>query len=531
MTDRVLVADPIAPEGLAALKEQVDVDVRTGLTPAELLAAIADYDALIVRSETRVTRDVIEAAANLRVIGRAGVGVDNIDVDAATDRGILVVNAPAGNTISAAELAVALLLTLSRHVAAADASLRGGTWDRKAYLGVELRGKTVGVVGLGQVGSAVARRLNAMEMTVIAHDPFIPDERARVLGVELTSLDDLLRRSDFVTLHTTLQPGAPPLIGRDQLALMKPSARLVNTARGGLVDEVALLEALDSRHIAGAAIDVFAQEPAANNPLVRHPSVVCTPHLGASTQEAQERVALDIAREILQVLDGQPATTAVNAPFVDPETLEIVGPYLAVAEMTGALTTQLAEGQWQSIRLEYQGDIANRDVTALRAAAVAGLLSTISEERVNLVSVNNIIAQRGWRLTEEMHHDAGLYSNLVTVRITTSSGSVCVSGTLAHGVPHIVEIDGFRVDVARDDHHPGHGHILILHNEDRPGRVGAVGTALGRLGVNISGMDVGKRDQTGHAIMVLTVDRALSPEELQTIGTIPGIEAVKQAEL
>ncbi len=528
---RILVADPIAQEGVALLAEHATVDLRTGLDEAALIEVIAEYDGLIVRSQTQVTAALIEAGSRLRVIGRAGVGVDNIDVNAATERGIVVVNAPTGNTVSAAELTIALVLALSRHVPAADASLRGGAWDRKAFLGVELRGKTAGIVGLGQVGSAVARRLRAMEMTVIGRDPFVPDERARVLGVELVGLDDLLARADFIALHTTLSPGAPPLLGPREFARIKPGARLVNTARGGLIDEAALLEALDSGRLAGAALDVFSQEPANENPLVRHPKVISTPHLGASTQEAQERVALDVAREILRVLDGQPAMTAVNAPFVDPDTLEVVGPYLAVAKIVGSMTTQISEGQWQGIEIEYMGEIANYDVTALKAAAIAGVLATISEEFVNLVSVNNIIAQRGWHVTERKVQDAGLYSNLISVRLVTSHGSVCVSGTLVHGEPHIVEIDGFRVDVTGDAARPGHGHILILHNEDRPGRVGEVGTALGELQVNISGMDVGRGGESGKAIMVLSVDRALSVAEFERIAAIPGIELVKQAQI
>ena len=544
---RILIADSIAQEGVERLREggatrEVAVDVRTGLSEDELTAAIADYDALLVRSATQVPRRVIDAADRLRVIGRAGVGVDNIDVQAATDRGIVVVNAPTGNTVSAAELTIALFLALSRHVPAADASLRAGAWKRSDFLGVELRGKVAGVIGLGQVGSGVARRLLGLEMTVLAYDPFVPDERARLLGVELVTLDELLARADFLTLHTTLARGAPPLLGAEQFAALKPGARLINTARGGLIDEAALIAALDAGQLAGAALDVFSAEPATGNPLSRHPKVVVTPHLGASTQEAQERVAVDVAVEVLHVLEGKPATTAVNAPFVDPETMEALGPYLTVAEAAGRLTTQIAEGQWQSLRIEYQGEIAGHDVTALKAAAIAGLLAPISEEHVNLVSVNAIIEQRGLHLVEEKSPDAGLYANLITVRLTTASGTSCVSGALAHGEPHIVEIDGFRVDVSSDIHHDAHTHILILHNEDRPGRIGAVGNALGEMGANISGMDVGRQDPTadvtpgsagasngGHAIMVLTVDRELTPDELATLAAIPGIEDVKQA--
>ncbi len=528
MAARILVADPIARDGIAVLREQAQVDVKTGLSPAELIAIIADYDALIVRSETRVTRAIIEAARNLRIIGRAGVGVDNIDVAAATERGIVVVNAPTGNTVSAAELAVALLLSLARHIPAADASLRGGRWDRKTYVGVEVRGKTAGVVGLGQVGAGVARRLRALEMHVLAYDPFVPDDRARVLGVELAPLDDLLRRSDFITLHTTLTPDTTHLINRERLAMMKPDARLVNTARGGLIDEQALLEALNAGRLAGVALDVFGQEPAVGNPLTQHPRVICTPHLGASTMEAQERVAVDVAREILNVLGGAPATTAVNAPFIDPETLAVVGPYLAVAALCGRLATQLAAGQWQSVRLEYLGEIANHDTTTLKAAAVAGLLATISEEHVNLVSVNTIIAHRGWQVVEQKHPDAGTYSNLVTVRLTTSAGEISVSGTLMHGEPHVVELNGFTVDISGKDKSGHRSHLLLLENQDRPGRVGAVGTELGGMRVNISHMDVGRRNG-GAAIMVLGIDRALTAAELRRIRALDGIDSVTQA--
>ena len=531
MNPCILIADPIAQEGLDLLAEGADIDVATGLAADELLEHIADADALIVRSETQVTRALIAAGTKLRVIGRAGVGVDNIDVDAATERGIVVVNAPTGNTTSAAELAIALLLALARNVPAADASLRGGAWERQNFIGVELRGKTVGIIGLGQVGSAVARRLNAMEMRVVAHDPFVPDEHARHLGVDLLPLDDLLAAADFITLHTNLSPGAPPLLGREEFQRMRDGVRLVNTARGGLIDEAALLEALEVGKVGGAALDVFSQEPAVGNPLAEHPRVVATPHLGASTLEAQERVAIDVAREVLSVLAGAPATTAVNAPLIDAESLDAVGPYLGVAHMIGTLVTQLTEGQFQAVSIDYSGEISLHDVTPLKAATIAGLLDTISEEPVNLVSVNNVIAHRGWPVSEQKLPDAAPYANLITVNLTSSSGDVRVSGTLVHGRPHIVEIDGFRVDVSRAERDDEHGHILILHNEDRPGRVGAVGLALGEMEVNISAMDVGKLGEEGEAIMVLSVDRALAQPEIDGLLALGGIEKVLQAKI
>ncbi|HLE21948.1 MAG TPA: phosphoglycerate dehydrogenase, partial [Vicinamibacteria bacterium] len=353
MDHRILVADPISPEGIEILKGGASVDVRTGMGPEELAEALPGYHGLVVRSQTKVTREALAKASQLRVIGRAGVGVDNIDVEAASERGIIVVNAPTGNTISAAELTVALILALARHLVSADNSLHRGEWKRQSFIGMEVRGKTAGIIGLGQVGSAVARRLRALEMNVIGFDPFVPAERAQMLGVELSQLDELLERSDFVSLHCALTPETRHLLGAKRIRLMKSGARLVNAARGGLVDEAALLEALDSGHLAGAAFDVFETEPpGADNPLLHHTKVITTPHLGASTHEAQEQVAVDVAREVLQVLLGKPATAAVNAPVMDPETLAAVGPYLKVAEMCGTVAMQLGGSGWREVFID-----------------------------------------------------------------------------------------------------------------------------------------------------------------------------------
>ena len=530
-TNRILITEPLAPEGLETLRAGALVDVRRGLTAAELAAAVPDYEGLIVRSGTRVDAQVIEAARRLRVIGRAGAGVDNIDIDAATERGILVLNVPGGNTVSAAELALALLLALSRHLAAANASLQAGAWDRDRFVGSELRAKTAGIVGLGQVGAAVARRLQALEMRVLAHDPFVPAERAAALDVELLEFDHLLAACDVLTLHSTPTPGAAPLIGARELALMRPDALLINTARGSLIDEAALWAALEADAIGGAALDVFAAEPAVDNPLVGHPKVLATPHLGASTQEAQERVSVELAVEMLRVLGGKPALNAVNAPFIDPETLEVVGPYLEVASMCGRLCTQLARGQWRDVRVRYSGEIANHDVTPLKAAAVAGLLAPISDEHVNLVSVNNVIAHRGWRVSEEKQADAEPYQATVSIELTTSLGSVSLSGTLEHGRAAVVEMNGFPVHIAGPRGGSGRLHLLVLRNEDRPGRIGAVGSRLGLLDVNIRAMDVGYNaaDPSADSLMALTIDRALTAAELRTIGEIDGIDDVVQA--
>ena len=531
VTQRVLVAEPIAEEGVEALRRGAEVEVRLGLPREELLAVIGGYDGLVVRSGTRVDRAVIAAAERLRVIGRAGAGVDNIDIEAATERGILVLNAPGGNTVSAAELAVGMLLAVSRHIASATASLRGGAWERQRFVGSELQAKTIGIVGLGQVGSSVARRLQAFETRLIAHDPFVPAERAASMHVQLMGLEELLEQSDVVTLHTRPTPGAGPLMGAEQFARMKPGALLVNMARGSLVDEDALWEALESEAIGGAALDVFAEEPAVGNRLIEHPRVLATPHLGASTQEAQERVALDLAGEMLRVLRGEPASNAVNAPFIDPQTLEAVGPYLGAATMCGRLCTQLARGQWRDVHVVYRGEIANYDVTPLKAAVVAGLLEPISDEHVNLVSVNNVIAQRGWRVSEQMLSEAEPYQSSVTVQLNTSSERLSLTGTIDRGRAAVVDLDGFHVHIA--GRQAGHEYLLVLRNQDRPGRVGLVGTQLGGWDVNIRAMELGydEDDPSADALMALTIDRALTAEELGELRAIDGVDDVVQATL
>lgn len=534
---RILVSESLAEEGLAILRSGAEVDVGYELSRSDLLSAIAGCQGLIVRSGTQVDRELIDSAPNLRVIGRAGAGVDNIDLDAASERGIIVLNAAGGNTVSAAELAIALLLSLSRHLAAANASLKSGEWNRAAFIGGELRGKTAGIVGLGMVGAAVARRLQAMEMRTIAFDPFVSEERARSVGTELFPLTELLAQSDVVTLHSSASPDAPPLLGADEFASMKPGALLVNTARGRLVDEAALAAALDTGILGGAALDVFSAEPANRNPLVQHPRVLATPHLGASTQEAQERVAVDIATETLKVLRGQPSQAAVNAPLIDPESLEAVGPYLSVAEMCGRLATQLASGQWRDIAVHYRGEIGNHDVTPLKASVVAGLLAQISDEHVNLVNINNVIAHRGWRISERKTSDAEPYTSTITVELRTSEGATSLMGTLEHGRPAVVEINGFHVHIAGAQARPGqppdHLHLLVLRNEDRPGRIGEVGMALGQLNVNIGAMDVGfsSDDPSEMSLMALTISRALSVEETGAIGAIDGVDDVSQAQM
>ena len=525
MTARILVTDPIAQEGVDALSPHAEVDVRLGLPPEELVSVIGEYDGLVVRSETKVTAAVIEAGRKLKVIGRAGVGVDNIDLQAATRRGIVVVNAPLGNTISAAEHSIGLILALARHIPEANASLKRGEWDRKRFLGVEVRGKTLGIIGLGQVGSEVARRGRGLEMNVIGHDPFVAEERAHVLGLELVSLDELLERSDFISIHAALTPATKGLIGEKELRKTKPSVRIVNTARGGIIDEEALYKAVEEGRVAGAALDVFSKEPALDNITLKSERILTTPHLGASTAEAQERVAVDVAGQVIAVLKGEPALYAVNAPLIPAETMSVIAPYVEVAARTAALATQLCEGQLEKVELEYLGEIADHDTMPLKAAAIRGLLSPVSEENVTIVNANLVAEHRGLRITESKGSHEGIYSNLVTVRLFTKAGTTTVAGTVAHDGPHVVLINDFWVDVA-----PGDGYLLICENEDRPGIIGTVGTILGSHDVNIFSMRVGG-NKRGRALMVLGLDEPVNEAIINEIVSVRDIYSARQATL
>ena len=526
-TMKVLVCDSIAEDGVQILRKGgADVDVKTGLSPDELKKTIDGYDALVVRSQTKITADILQAASRLQVIGRAGVGVDNIDVDAATEKGVVVVNAPTGNTTSAAEHAIALLFSLSRHIPEAQASLKSGKWERSKFLGLEVRGKTLGIIGLGQVGSEVARRARGLEMNVIAFDPFVAEERARALGADLVPMDQLLADSDFITVHTTLSEGTKKLIGDEELRKMKPSARIINTARGGIIDEAALVKAIEEDRIAGAAIDVFEQEPVTEHPLFGLDRVVVTPHLGASTAEAQERVAIDVADQVLAVLGGEPARWAVNAPLIDPEAYTHIAPYLPVAQKVAALAVQLNEGQLNDIEVDYAGDIAQHDLTPLKAAIIGGLLNQISEEHVNVVNVEIIAERRGLQLKQVTSPSHEIYANLITVRLGSGDRQTVVSGTIAHDGAHIVSVDGYWVDVP-----PSEGYLLLCENEDRPGMIGAVGMLMGEFGVNISYMNVGRHEKSGVALMVLALDEQLTPEQLDRVSEVEGIQATRLAQL
>jgi len=525
---KILVADPIADDGVEILRREAEVDVRTGLAPDDLLAAIGDYDALVVRSETKVTAAVFEAAKRLRAVGRAGVGVDNIDLQAATRHGVIVVNAPLGNTIANAEHTLALMLALARHIPAANASLKGGEWKRSKFVGVELRGKTLGLVGLGNVASEVARRAKAFDMNVVARDPFVSVERAQQLGVTLAdSLDDLLARADFICTLTVLTPETRHMIGEAQFQKMKPGVRIINTGRGELVDNAALLRAIDEGRVAGAALDVFPKEPPdMEDPVLHHERIIVTPHLGASTAEAQERVAVDVAHQILAILRGEPAQYAVNAPMIPAETMSVIAPYIPVAEKVAALATQLGAGQFGNVEVEYLGDIAQVDTTALRAAVIKGIVSPVSEENVTIVNANLIAEHRGMRIIERSGPPEGVFANLIRVHVHASAGDADVTGTLGHDGPRIVQINDVWIDIPVTE-----GWLLLCENQDRPGMIAAVSTLLGKHDINISFMNVGRVAVRGKALMAVILDDELPPDLLAELERIPNILSARVTRL
>ena len=518
----ILVVDPISQDGIDVLQQHAEVEVRLGLSREELLALVPRFQALVVRSETRVTAEVIAAGENLQVIGRAGVGVDNIDVDAATERGIVVVNAPAAITITTAEHTFGLIMAAARNIAQAAQSLREGRWDRSKFVGTEMRGKTLGIYGMGRIGSAVAKRALAFEMDVIGFDPYLPEDVFQRLGVELVDLDGLFARSDFLTLHVPATADNEDLIGAAELSKMKPSAWLINCARGALVDEAALIDALDRGVIHGAALDVFKIEPAADNPLVRHPKVVATPHLAASTREAQASVGVETAEQILAVLDGRPAPFAVNAPIVSGETARVLGPYAQLTQALGNLGTQLAEGQLRSVEITYSGEITDFDTTVLRASAIRGLLERVSGESVNLVNASIVARNRGLRIDERKSASSQPYANLISLKVETDRGTSTVGGTVINGQPNIVCIDDYWLTVE-----PTGGHLLLIRHTDQPGMIGKVGTILGEADINISAMQVARESARGRALMLLSVDDPVPAEVVRKISEVTNLRDVK----
>jgi D-3-phosphoglycerate dehydrogenase len=523
---RILVADPLAEAGVEILRREASVLVQTGMSPTQLLETVADCDALVVRSATKVTREVLERGHKLRVVGRAGVGVDNIDVEEATRRGIVVVNSAGGSTFAAAEHTFALLLALARNVPQAMASLQRQEWTPSKFVGTELRGKTMGVVGLGRIGTQVARRALAFEMRVIATDPFISREHAESNGVELVPLEQLLAESDVVTLHAPLNPHSSAMMSDAELERMKPGALLVNCARGGLIDERALRRALDTGHLAGAALDVFHQEPPEDYALIGHPRVVTTPHLAASSREAQLEVSTEVARLVLACLRGEHVSGAVNAPLRVPGDIEFIEPYLHLAEKLGRVMTQLTGARLGTVEVTCAGELASYDVTPLTAAVIKGLLAPITEERVNLINARLVARSRGLNVREQKaDRPEENYANLITLTVQANGDRRVVAGTILQDTPRLVRIDDYSVDVIPE------GHVLVTHHLDRPGMIGRVGSLLGDGDVNISAMQVGRRVRRGDAIMILNLDEPLSRELEAQIAAIPDVYRVKQISL
>jgi D-3-phosphoglycerate dehydrogenase / 2-oxoglutarate reductase len=527
---KVLVSDPISEAGIEKLRAipGVEVDVKLGLKPDELRSIIGDYAALAVRSETKVTAEIIAAAEKLQIIGRAGVGVDNIDVTAATQKGIVVVNSPEGNTLAAAELAVALLLALARKIPQADASLRAGKWERKKFVGTEIYGKTVGVIGLGKIGRSVAQRMKAFETTVIAYDPFATAESARRMGVEPVSLEEIYRRSDFITVHVPLNNDTRGMIGAAQLAQMKDGVRIINCARGGIVDETGLADAIRSGKVGGAAFDVFSKEPPEpDNPLLTLAENVITPHLGASTEEAQVNVAIDISEQIADVLQGKPARSAVNLPAVSVDEMARVAPYLVLASRIGSLHTQLArdtngEGRpIDTVEVTFSGDFAGLPTESITRAALQGLLSPVLDEPVNLVNAPVLAEHRGIHVKESHSKTSPEHSCLLSIRVQFPGGERTICGTLYGEDARIVHIDGYRVDIRP------FGRMIVTQHHDQPGIIGSVGMLLGSNHINIAGMHVGRESTGGRAIMVLLVDEPISDDLMRLIRAFAGMEAAQ----
>ena len=515
---KVLIADPISQEGIEKIKKEIDVDIATGLTEKELIKRIKNYDALIVRSGTNVTKEVINAGVQLRVIGRAGVGVDNIDVDVATEKGIIVLNAPEGNTISAAEHTIAMILALSRNIPQANALLKRGKWSRGKFMGTEVQDKTLGIIGLGRVGAEVAKRAHALGMHILACDPFIPVERAENLGASLVGIDVLLERADYITIHAPLTKDTYHMISDAQFGKMKNGARIINCARGGIIDEGALLQAIKRGKVAGAALDVFENEPPEGSPLLDLDEVIATPHLGASTQEAQVNVSIAVAGGVLNAIKGEPLRNAVNMPSIKAE----IRPYLTLAEKLGRLCAQLVDGWIKQIEVAYSGDIAEKETRALTIAVLKGTLDPILEEPVNFVNAPMLAKNRGIKVIESKVGTSEDFTGLITVSAKTPREEKSVAGTLfGKKDARIVRIDSYRVDAVPS------GYMLIASHIDKPGMIGRVGTILGENKINIAGMQVGREFIGGNAVMVLNIDSAVSDKILKQIKAIEGIQDIK----
>ena len=519
---KVLISDKMSPKAAEIFRARgIEVDEKPGLSKEELIAIIPQYDGLAIRSATKVTAPVLAAAANLKVVGRAGIGVDNVDVPAATQRGVVVMNTPFGNSITTAEHAIALMFALARQLPEADASTQAGKWEKNRFMGVELTSKTLGLIGCGNIGSIVAERALGLRMKVVAFDPFLTPERAQDLGVEKVTLDELLAKADFITLHTPLTDSTRNILSAENLAKTKKGVRIINCARGGLIDEAALKAGLDSGHIGGAALDVFVEEPATASPLFGTPNFISTPHLGASTEEAQVNVAIQVAEQMSDFLLTGGVTNALNMPSLSAEDAPKLKPYMALAEHLGHLVGQLEPDELRAVTIEVEGQAASLNMKPITGAVLAGLMKTFSDT-VNMVNAPAMARDRNIEVAEVRHERDTDYQTLVRVRVRTASGERSVAGTLfGHAAPRLVEIFGIKVEA---DFAP---RMLFIVNEDKPGFIGRLGSTLGNAQVNIGTFHLGRRDAGAEAILLLSVDQPINEALLAELHRLPGVKTVK----
>ncbi|MGF1454631.1 MAG: phosphoglycerate dehydrogenase [Alphaproteobacteria bacterium] len=519
---KVLISDKLSEAAVEIFRSRgIEADFKPGLPKEDLLQIIGDYDGLAVRSNTKATPDVIAEAKNLKVIGRAGIGVDNIDLPSATAAGIVVMNTPFGNSVTTAEHAIAMMMALVRQIPQANESTHAGKWEKSRFMGTELTGKTLGVIGCGNIGSIVANRAQGLKMKVIAYDPFLSEDRAREIGVEKVTLDTLLQRSDIVTIHVPMTEETRNIVSADAIKKMRPGARLVNCARGGLVDEAALKEALDSGHLAGAALDVFAEEPAKTHPLFGHEKLIATPHLGASTMEAQEKVALQVAEQMSDYLLTGAVTNAINMPSISAEEAPILKPFVTLAQQLGLFVGQLCDTPIRGVQIEYEGDVASMNVKALTSAGLAGVLRPRLAD-VNMVSAPVIAKERGLKLSEVLREQRGVYETYVRIQVETETDSHSVAGTIfSSGQHRLIQVEGMPIEA-------GIGrHMLMTTNEDKPGFIGSMGITLGEAGVNIGGFTLGRREPGGDALALLEVDQPVSADVLDRLRGLPLVRSAR----
>jgi len=521
---KVLVCDKLSEKGIAIFEAEpgIEVDVKLDLTEDQICEIAGEYHGIVVRSSTKITRKIMDHATQLKVVGRAGVGVDNIDVDYATTKGIVVVNAPDGNTIAAAELTIGMMLALARKIPQADRTLRQGVWDKSKYTGVELRKKTLGIMGFGKIGSHVGHVCKALGMNILVYDPYLPEEVAKQAGVEIVSKERLLQESDFITFHMPLTQETRHMITKEQIAMMKDGVRIINVARGGIIDEADLYDAIVSKKVAGAAIDVFEHEPQTDSPLFKLDEVVVTPHLGASTKEAQVNVAIDVAHEMIRVLKGEPAQSAVNIPFIKPEHMEIMKPYMDLVERLGKLSASLAEGPVEEIEIKYMGELSNRDTKSLTNTYLKGLLRPFLHDAVNYVNAPLVAKARGIKAKEIKTTESEDYTNQICVTLKGNNGkwTRLIDGTIfKKNEPRILRIDEFALDIQPT------GHLVIITHIDKPKMVGSVGMILGDYDINIAGMQLNRVEIGGKAMMILTVDHEVNDEIIKKIAAIPGCQS------